>query len=240
MEKKDDWKWLFSVLLVVLFITWLILAWSGKYVYPQGDDFEYGANSHLAWVHGKGVLGAFGGACKTVADAFGSWQGTFSSIFLMALQPGIWGEQYYHLTPAVLSGLLSVAVLSFFLSILSYIVWSRKKGGRDSGLSAGNFGVAACTGQSICFLLVERRNSLYRCIQLFAFIHGISDTCDCPEKKKRVLYSVLAAWMAVMVGGGNLVTALIGNVVTGYVILILLWRKRKDLLKYLAVLEERC
>ena len=38
-----------------------------------------------------------------------------------------------------------------------------------------------------------------------------------------------------MVGGGNLVTALIGNVVTGYVILILLWRKRKDLLKYLAV-----
>lgn len=54
-------------------------------------------------------------------------------------------------------------------------------------------------------------------------------------KEKRVLYSVLAAWMAVMVGGGNLVTALIGNVVTGYVILILLWRKRKDLLKYLAV-----
>ena len=81
VEKKDDWKWLFSVLLVVLFITWLMLAWSGKYVYPQGDDFEYGANSHLAWVHGKGVLGAFGGACKTVADAFGSWQGTFSSIF---------------------------------------------------------------------------------------------------------------------------------------------------------------
>lgn len=113
VEKKDDWKWLFSVLLVVLFITWLMLAWSGKYVYPQGDDFEYGANSHLAWVHGKGVLGAFGGACKTVADAFGSWQGTFSSIFLMALQPGIWGEQYYHLTPAVLSGLLSAAVLSF-------------------------------------------------------------------------------------------------------------------------------
>lgn len=53
-------------------------------------------------------------------------------------------------------------------------------------------------------------------------------------KEKRVLYSVLAAWMAVMVGGGNLVTALIGNVVTGYVILILLWIKRKDLLKYLA------
>ena len=53
VEKKDDWKWLFSVLLVVLFITWLMLAWSGKYVYPQGDDFEYGANSHLAWVHVK-------------------------------------------------------------------------------------------------------------------------------------------------------------------------------------------
>ncbi len=183
VEKKDDWKWLFSVLLVVLFITWLMLAWSGKYVYPQGDDFEYGANSHLAWVHGKGVLGAFGGACKTVADAFGSWQGTFSSIFLMALQPGIWGEQYYHLTPALLSGLLSIAVL-IFVSIFPYIVWCRKKGGRDFGMPAGNFSTAACTGQSICFLLVERRNSLYRSIQLFAFIHGISDTCDCRKRKK--------------------------------------------------------
>lgn len=30
VEKKDDWKWLFSVLLVVLFITWLMPAWSGK------------------------------------------------------------------------------------------------------------------------------------------------------------------------------------------------------------------
>lgn len=37
------------------------------------------------------------------------------------------------------------------------------------------------------------------------------------RKEKRVLYSVLAAWIAVMVGGGNLVTALIGNVVTGSV-----------------------
>lgn len=84
-EKRDFSGWIFSLVIVVLFITWLMLAWSGKYVYPQGDDFEYGANSHLAWVHGKGVLGAFGGACKTVADAFGSWQGTFSFIFLMAL-----------------------------------------------------------------------------------------------------------------------------------------------------------
>lgn len=101
----------------------------------------------------------------------------------MALQPGIWGEQYYHLTPALLSGLLSIAVLIFRINFSIHCL-EPEKGGRDSGLSAGNFGVAACAGQSISFLLVERRNSLYRSIQLFAFIHGISDTCDCRKRKK--------------------------------------------------------
>lgn len=234
VEKKDDWKWLFSVLLVVLFITWLMLAWSGKYVYPQGDDFEYGANSHLAWVHGKGVLGAFGGACKTVADAFGSWQRTFSSIFLMALQPGIWGEQYYHLTPAVLSGLLSAAVLSFSYQFFHTLFGAGKREAGILGCLLAILALQLAPAKVSAFYWWNggiHYTGAFSFLLLFTafLIHAIA------RKEKRVLYSVLAAWMAVMVGGGNLVTALIGNVVTGYVILILLWRKRKDLLKYLAV-----
>ena len=234
VEKKDDWKWLFSVLLVVLFITWLMLAWSGKYVYPQGDDFEYGANSHLAWVHGKGVLGAFGGACKTVADAFGSWQGTFSSIFLMALQPGIWGEQYYHLTPALLSGLLSIAVLIFSYQFFHTLFGAGKKGAGILGCLLAILALQLAPAKVSAFYWWNggiHYTGAFSFLLLFTafLIHAIVG------KEKRVLYSVLAAWMAVMVGGGNLVTALIGNVVTGYVILILLWIKRKDLLKYLAL-----
>ena len=234
VEKKDDWKWLFSVLLVVLFITWLMLAWSGKYVYPQGDDFEYGANSHLAWVHGKGVLGAFGGACKTVADAFGSWQGTFSSIFLMALQPGIWGEQYYHLTPALLSGLLSLAVLIFSYQFFHTLFGAGKKEAGILGCLLAILALQLAPAKVSAFYWWNggiHYTGAFSFLLLFTafLIHAIA------RKEKRVLYSVLAAWMAVMVGGGNLVTALIGNVVTGYVILILLWIERKDLLKYLAL-----
>lgn len=234
VEKKDDWKWLFSVLLVVLFITWLMLAWSGKYVYPQGDDFEYGANSHLAWVHGKGVLGAFGGACKTVADAFRSWQGTFSSIFLMALQPGIWGEQYYHLTPALLSGLLSLAVLIFSYQFFHTLFGAGKKEAGILGCLLAILALQLAPAKVSAFYWWNggiHYTGAFSFLLLFTafLIHAIVG------KEKRVLYSVLAAWMAVMVGGGNLVTALIGNVVTGYVILILLWIKRKELLKYLAV-----
>ena len=31
-----------------------------------------------------------------------TWQGTYSSAFLMSLQPGIFGERYYSLTPVIL------------------------------------------------------------------------------------------------------------------------------------------
>lgn len=233
-EKKDFSGWIFSLLIVVLFITWLMLAWSGKYVYPQGDDFEYGANSHLAWVHGKGALGAFGGACKTVADAFGSWQGTFSSIFLMALQPGIWGEQYYHLTPALLSGLLSIAVLIFSYQFFHILFGAGKKEAGILGCLLAILALQFAPAKVSAFYWWNggiHYTGAFSFLLLFTafLIHAIVG------KEKRVLYSVLAAWMAVMVGGGNLVTALIGNVVTGYVILILLWIERKDLLKYLAL-----
>ena len=62
VEKKDDRISCFSFTRSLFLYTAGNIHWSGKYVYPQGDDFEYGANSHLAWMHGKGVLGAFNGA----------------------------------------------------------------------------------------------------------------------------------------------------------------------------------
>lgn len=233
-EIKNVFGWILVILIAILLISWFMIAWSGKYVYPQGDDFEYGANSHLAWISGKGILGALCGACKTVADAFGSWQGTFSSIFLMALQPGIWGEQYYHLTPALLSGLLSIAVLIFSYQFFHTLFGAGKKEAGILGCLLAILALQLAPAKVSAFYWWNggiHYTGAFSFLLLFTafLIHAIVG------KEKRVLYSVLAAWMAVMVGGGNLVTALIGNVITVYIILILLWIKRKDLLKYLAV-----
>ena len=87
--------------LIMFLLVFCVIA-GGRYVYPQGDDFEYGAYSHQALEAGEGLGGALSGAVKMVAKSYQIWQGTFSSIFLMALQPGIWGEEYYHLTPFLL------------------------------------------------------------------------------------------------------------------------------------------
>ena len=112
---------------VIVLALGLCIIGGGLYVYPQGDDFEYGAYAHQAIEAGYGLQGALGGAAKMVAKSYQIWQGTFSSIFLMALQPGIWGEKYYHLTPLLLIGLLLSALFFFMDSLFRKVCGAKKR-----------------------------------------------------------------------------------------------------------------
>ena len=56
------------------------------------------------------------------------------------------------------------------------------------------------------------------------------------EEKGKAAYIAGACITAVMVGGGNLVTALIGCVLIGYALIALGLLKRKDLVKYILIL----
>lgn len=112
---------------VIVLALGLCIIGGGLYVYPQGDDFEYGAYAHQAIEAGYGLQGALGGAAKMVAKSYKIWQGTFSSIFLMALQPGIWGEEYYHLTPLLLIGLLLSALFFFMDSLFRKVCGAKKR-----------------------------------------------------------------------------------------------------------------
>lgn len=103
---------------ILLMITCLPVAYAGKFVYPQADDFSYGAYCYQAFHNGEGVFGVLAGAGRKVVESYAAWQGTFSSIFLMALQPGVWGTEFYHLVPGFLVTVLVTAILFFFYVVL--------------------------------------------------------------------------------------------------------------------------
>lgn len=65
------------------------------YDHSYADDWHYGVNVHLALAAGGGAASALSAAIAEVIDAFFTWQGTYSAIFLMALQPGAFSEELY-------------------------------------------------------------------------------------------------------------------------------------------------
>ena len=77
------------------------ILWVAPYVRSTGDDLNYSAGVHHALESGAGICGVLQTVCDTVRGTWYSWQGTWSSVALFSLQPGIWGNQWYPVTVMV-------------------------------------------------------------------------------------------------------------------------------------------
>lgn len=225
-QENENFSWALWVILAVLILSCLPIVLAGKYVFPQGDDFEYGAYCHQAWINNIGVAGVLKGAGKTVGEAFFDWQGTFSSIFFMALQPGVWGTKYYHLVPFLLLSLLISAVLFFFYVLFQKVCGASAKEGVFVGCLVALTAVQLAVSKPSAFFWY---NGAIHYLGAFSFLLFFLSflLLDIVSEKRKYGYEILAALMAVLVGGGNLVTALIGNVISVYLFLILLYLKKK-------------
>ena len=71
----------------------------GLYDHPSADDYIYAIFTHKAWIANHSILDVLSGALKQVKGTWGSWQGTYSSVFIFSLQPALFGEKYYIITP---------------------------------------------------------------------------------------------------------------------------------------------
>lgn len=217
---------------VIVLALGLCIIGGGLYVYPQGDDFEYGAYAHQAIEAGYGLQGALGGAAKMVAKSYKIWQGTFSSIFLMALQPGIWGEKYYHLTPLLLIGLLLSALFFFMDSLFRKVCGAKKREVFLLFLLAAFLMTQLVPAQVSAFYwwngAIHYTGAIAFLLYMVSFVIRAAGGTS-----KKKFYITAACVAAVMVGGGNLVTALIGSVLVIYALIAVGISKRRELLKYI-------
>lgn len=219
---------------LAILLTVLSVVAGGRYVYPQGDDFEYGAYSHQALENGEGVLGVLGGAGKMVVKSYQSWQGTFSSIFLMALQPGIWGEEYYHLTPFMLLFLLASSLFFFMDSVFRKILRAEKREVLFLFFLASFLMIQLAPAPVSAFYWWNGAIHYTGAMAFLLYMVSFMIRATAANRGKAV-YIAGACITAVMVGGGNLVTALIGCILVVYALIAAGLFKRKDLLKYILI-----
>ena len=199
-----------AFLAVLLYLISLIpIFLFSSYCHPLADDFTYGLLVHRAVVSGGGIPEILSAAAETVRDYYFTWQGTFSAIFLFALQPGAFSESAYFLTPFIIIGCLSLSTF-----VLMHFVYCRLLGGKSSQaviLSALTLllSVQMVTNQAQAFYWFNGA-SYYAVFYSFSllFFAGIGTLLLDAGKKVHPVLTGCCALLAVLIGGGNYSTAL--------------------------------
>lgn len=240
MKKIFTWKPSLRVIniaaviaLALLLIPLLLLT---GYAVPWYDDFNYGNFAKFSMSTTPGIPGALKGAWECARVQWYAWQGTFSSIFFMALTPVIWGESYYFIGPAFLILILTVSV--FFLigaltrnvlhideqtalsfRILAVIMVLELIYTAQQGFYWYNGGVHYVGMHSVGMLLIAALVEL------------------AGQKEVRSLKGILLIAVsipgALLAGGSNFVTALQGLLVLCLVMALAFLAEKKKLLRYL-------
>lgn len=113
-----------SIILFVLFLAALLPLLSlAPFDHSCADDYAYGNALHELVNSGSYSLIDI---VKTVAentyDYYKAWQGTYSSIFLMSLQPAVFGENTYIVVPFVMLGSIVFSIIVFIKEIIQRIL----------------------------------------------------------------------------------------------------------------------
>lgn len=106
------------VCILALVVILFPLLWVGQYNYPIADDWSHGVNSYRAVQNGGGIFAVLAAAAKTAWNAYLHIEGRFVGVFFAALQPGIWGEEYYAIVPWILLGSIVLSEMFLFKSFL--------------------------------------------------------------------------------------------------------------------------
>ena len=131
MKQKFKSFWLNSNLwtailcVAALLLIVVPLLYITRYVWPSSDDYEFSIFAKEAFVAGGSVFEIVKQAWGVVTEKYLHWQGTYSAIFLMALQPGIWGDQFYGVGAVIV--IVSLLTALFSLSYVLMVKHSKAK-----------------------------------------------------------------------------------------------------------------
>lgn len=228
-NKENNYKMLAVCCLLLLAVAMVPLLLIGRYAHPCADDFTYGRLPHAFWTTTYSLAETLEWAIYQMKATYDTWQGTFSSVFLMALTPAIWGEEFYVLTPIIM---LSMVVLSHFYLLYVLIV----------KILHAPKSLWCIVSSILTFLIIETVPSpvnsffWYNGSVHYTFMHGcmifmigIAVHLEiCTSVWKKVLLALLASVFAVACGGSNYYTALLGLLSLAMILAVKVILKRRN------------
>ena len=230
MKNKNIKNKILIAIISVLFIIMIIpLFYISKYNHSCADDYTYGKTTYKVFQNTHSLIEVIKTTDKQVKDMYNNWQGTYSAMFIMAIQPAVFGEQYYFLTTIIILGMFIIAnlyllkiIFKYYFEIKDNLVYL------ITALSVILFSVAFVPFPVEAFYWFNGSifYTFYYSIMLI-LIGIILKLIKEESNKKATLNTIVAAILAIFLGGGNYTTGLLINLILACIELILIFKKDK-------------
>ena len=201
-------KSIYRVLLIIFICSMIPVWYLGRYAVPSLDDFYFGIKPHHAWLQNPSIGSLFTGAIDMVKFYYEVKQATYTSIFLMALMPGVVNEKFYFVTPIILSSMFIASI-----SVLVHVLLKDCLGIKNKYIvGIANLLLIFVAFQNILIPLeaiywynggthyVFMQSVLY--FEIATILHFLN------SEKKNIGMIILACFLGFVVGGGNLISGL--------------------------------
>lgn len=200
------------------------------YNFPSADDYTNGLRCYQAWNTTHSLWAVLKEAIGRTVFEYTQWRGCFTSSFLSALPPSIWGERWYGMTTLIVLVSLTASVIYFLFCLLNKVFKADKY---------------KCLGIAMMVLIMlvqclrreERTELLYWysgainyafIFSLELFFLGALISIACGTGKKKTWHMIIASVLGFLVGGGNQMSSLNMLIIAATAILfITLFRKWK-------------
>ena len=202
--------WLCAISLALLLLSLVPMLYIAQYDLPLGDDVIYGAPVSNALKQDASVSSAFSAAAGVVAEKFHSWQGTFSAIFLMALQPGVFGLSYYQITPYLMLGTLIGSTLLLTHTLLRSLLGVSRRVWLLLGSVLAFFSIQLCISPREAFFWYN--GAVYYTLFhsfLLVLVTLVIQLFRAKRVWVRVVFAALGTLLVAILSGGNYATAVV-------------------------------
>jgi len=86
--------------------------------FAAADDLNFSEQTFIAWKETGSITAVIHAAWDNVVSMYRTWQGTYTGVFLMSMQPGLFGEEYYFVGTFILIFGLVFSILFFSKTLL--------------------------------------------------------------------------------------------------------------------------
>lgn len=234
MKKREKDITIINILCVIVTIfTVMPLLILGHFDYPSADDWSLGKLTAQAVKNGEGIIGVLKQAVNSVLIWREKGEPRFSAAFLGTLQPGIWGEHFYRMTPWIMIGSLCFSEIL----LCAYLFRDKKGTNRKYVLPV-----------VIPSLLIQILCVPYPVESFYWYVGGINYTFAFSlslillylflrlkegnmKKGKTIFLMMLGGGFAFVIGGNNYSASLSSACVLVSMSFFLLWKDRKAFIR---------
>ena len=235
-RNQVNYKAALAVAIGLLVLSLIPLYALGMKAHPCADDYLYGVKTGEVWRETHSFVAVLKEAWSVTRESYNTWQGNSAALFLMCLQPAVFGAKWYPVAPVLLLTSFVLAMMYFFTNALRRLLNAERA-------------VAWTVAALITFCAVQftykpsdafywYNGGIYYTFffSLSLFLYGLVITVVKAEKTgAKIAATAGAAVLAFIVGLGNYSTALYTSVLTVVLCVFLFIKKNRAAWPVLAV-----